>query len=61
MFSETLLALLLGVLAGTFTGLTPGIHVNLIALLTLSFSPLLLNFLPPIDLIINFSKKNLKL
>ena len=50
MFSDIILPLFLGVCFGTFTGLTPGIHVNLIALLTLSFSPLLLNFLPPIGL-----------
>ena len=38
MFLEITIALLLGVLAGTFTGLIPGIHVNLISLMVLSAS-----------------------
>jgi putative membrane protein len=33
---ELLIALLLGVLAGTFTGLSPGIHINLIAILAIA-------------------------
>ena len=33
---ELILALLLGVLAGTFTGLAPGIHINLIAALLIT-------------------------
>ncbi len=33
-----LLALILGILAGTFTGLIPGIHINLIAVFALSLS-----------------------
>ncbi|MBW2963300.1 tripartite tricarboxylate transporter permease [Candidatus Woesearchaeota archaeon] len=44
MFGEIFLALLLGVLAGCFTGLIPGIHVNLIAMVLLSASVYLLNF-----------------
>ena len=36
------MALLLGVLAGIFTGLTPGIHVNLVSLLVVSSSAYLL-------------------
>ena len=36
------MALLLGVLAGIFTGLTPGIHVNLVSLLVVSSSSYLL-------------------
>lgn len=42
MIWEILLVILLGVLAGTFTGLTPGVHINLVALLLFSFSPILL-------------------
>jgi len=41
MFIEILLAILLGVTAGTFTGLTPGIHVNLVSLVLLSIAPTL--------------------
>ncbi len=41
-FFEFLMALLLGVLAGIFTGLTPGIHVNLVSLLVVSSSAYLL-------------------
>lgn len=39
MLLEMALFLILGLLAGTLTGLTPGIHINLISglLLTLSF------------------------
>lgn len=42
MITELLLAILIGCLAGTFTGLTPGIHVNLIAVILLSSAPFLL-------------------
>ncbi|MBX4196495.1 tripartite tricarboxylate transporter permease [Candidatus Pacearchaeota archaeon] len=34
---QIILAFLLGVIAGTFTGLAPGIHINLVAALILSF------------------------
>jgi len=37
--------ILLGILAGTFTGLIPGIHPNTLIVLLLSFLPFLLNFL----------------
>ncbi len=50
MFLEVLIALALGILAGTFTGLIPGIHVNLISLMVLSFSALLLQITSPIVL-----------
>ncbi len=36
MLFELILALLAGILAGTFTGLAPGIHINLIAAILLS-------------------------
>lgn len=45
---ELIIALLIGILAGTFTGLTPGIHINLIASLLLfsfassTFAPIIL-------------------
>tara|TARA_Y100000310_G_scaffold344789_1_gene459519 strand:- start:5331 stop:6527 length:1197 start_codon:yes stop_codon:yes gene_type:complete len=38
MIFEIILAILLGILFGTFTGLIPGIHTNLIALIMLSLS-----------------------
>ncbi len=47
-----LLALVLGILAGTLTGLLPGIHVNLIAVFLLSLSPILLQHTQPIILVI---------
>ena len=46
------LALLLGILAGTITGLFPGIHINLVAILLLSISSTLLNITSPLTLII---------
>ena len=42
MFLELLLALVLGIIAGTFTGLTPGIHVNLVSVFLLGLSGTLL-------------------
>src|SRR3989344_4859936 len=42
MFLEFLIAALLGILAGIFTGLTPGIHINLVSLLVVSSSAYLL-------------------
>src|SRR3989344_9436970 len=44
MFLEFLIAALLGILAGIFTGLTPGIHINLVSLLVVSSSAYLLDF-----------------
>jgi len=45
-------ALLLGILAGTITGLIPGIHINLIAIILLGFSASLLKIISPLTLII---------
>ena len=50
MILEIFLALLLGVTAGTFTGLAPGIHINLVALMLLIFSGFFLQFTSPIVL-----------
>jgi len=47
MLTEIFIAILLGCLAGIITGLTPGIHVNLISLLVLSFSAFLLEITSP--------------
>ncbi|MFP4400610.1 MAG: tripartite tricarboxylate transporter permease [Candidatus Woesearchaeota archaeon] len=41
MIIETVIAILLGVTSGCFTGITPGIHINLISAIVLSISPLL--------------------
>jgi putative membrane protein len=44
MFLEIIFAILIGVLAGTFSGLTPGIHTNLIAVIIVTLANELLNF-----------------
>ena len=40
----TLCAIVLGIIAGTITGITPGIHLNLVAALTLANAPLVLQY-----------------
>lgn len=47
MFAEILLAILIGSSFGIITGLTPGVHINLVAALLLMISPLLLNYFSP--------------
>ena len=47
---ELSIAIFAGIIAGTFTGLTPGIHINLVSILLLSASGYLLGFLQPITL-----------
>ena len=44
MFWEILVAILLGASAGVITGITPGIHINLVALILFSISPFLLEY-----------------
>ena len=44
MFVEIIIAILLGCIAGVITGLTPGLHINLVALILLSISPVLLGY-----------------
>ncbi len=51
MLLEITLAFILGILAGTFTGLFPGIHINLIAAILITLAPSL-SFLPIIALVI---------
>ena len=46
MFFQIILATLIGILFGTITGLTPGIHINLISVLILSLSPVLSTYIP---------------
>lgn len=52
MLLEFLLALLLGVIAGTFTGLVPGIHINLIGTLLVSGTFSILAGIAPLYLVI---------
>jgi len=44
MFLELIVAILLGVSVGVVTGLTPGLHINLVALILFNLSPFLLGF-----------------
>jgi len=44
--------LLLGIFAGTFTGLIPGIHINLIGIFLISLSASLLSSIPPIYFVV---------
>lgn len=50
MFYDIIIALSAGVIAGIFTGLIPGVHVNLVSLLLLSMSGYLLGFTTPLVL-----------
>jgi|Deesub1362A_J573_1020465.scaffolds.fasta_scaffold00350_33 putative membrane protein len=47
----TLVLALLGILLGTFTGLVPGIHVNTVVLVILSFLPKLLEYFTPREIV----------
>ncbi len=44
MLFEIILAVLFGCLMGLITGLTPGLHINLVALILFSISPILLGY-----------------
>lgn len=50
MFIQILLAIVVGVSAGVITGITPGLHINLVATSMFSLSPLLINYFNPITL-----------
>ncbi|OVE74571.1 hypothetical protein BVX95_01960 [archaeon D22] len=50
MLFEIIIAILAGVTAGTFTGLIPGIHINLISVLIVTYSTKLLDKFSPIDI-----------
>ncbi len=50
LFSQIILAVGIGVLSGVFTGLIPGVHINLVSLLLLSVSGYLLGVTSPIVL-----------
>src|SRR3989344_2923083 len=42
-FLYLLLAIVIGCIAGTITGITPGLHINLVSVMLLSVSPFLLS------------------
>jgi len=44
MLLEIIIAIVLGCLMGVITGLTPGLHINLVALVLFSISPVLLGY-----------------
>ncbi|MBN2458741.1 tripartite tricarboxylate transporter permease [Candidatus Woesearchaeota archaeon] len=50
MLLQILIALLAGIVCGTFTGLSPGIHINLMSVLLLSSTPFLSQYFPLISL-----------
>jgi putative membrane protein len=47
---QLLLAAFLGIIAGTITGIVPGIHINLIAILVFASSAIFLEYFSPITL-----------
>lgn len=49
---EVILAIVIGILAGTITGLTPGIHTNLIAIIILAATSFLLPQVPILVLVL---------
>ena len=44
MLFEILIAIILGCIMGTITGITPGLHINLVALILFGISPILLGY-----------------
>jgi putative membrane protein len=52
MLIEILFFLLLGIFAGTFTGLMPGIHINLVGAMLVSASASFLFFIPALYLVV---------
>jgi len=50
MFLQIILAIFCGCLAGIFTGLIPGVHINLVSLLLVSISGYMLGFTSPLIL-----------
>ena len=50
MLEQILIAILLGCFAGIFTGVTPGIHINLVSAVLFSISPFLLKYFHPLSI-----------
>lgn len=48
MFLHIILALSLGIFCGIFTGLCPGVHINMVSVVLLNLTPLLLTFTNPL-------------
>ncbi|MBU2496726.1 MAG: tripartite tricarboxylate transporter permease [Nanoarchaeota archaeon] len=48
MWLEIIIFSIIGIIAGTFTGLFPGIHINLVAASLLAFSVILLQYFSPL-------------
>lgn len=49
LFALIILFCIMGVLTGILTGLLPGLHVNNIALILLSFSPVIISVFAPLQ------------
>jgi len=52
MLIELFISVLIGILAGTFTGLMPGIHINLIGAILVGLSATAFSWVSPVYLII---------
>ena len=52
MLLQILLALFSGIIAGTLTGLIPGIHINLVGIFLISLSATLLSSIPPVYFVV---------
>ena len=52
MLIEIILAITIGILLGCITGLVPGVHINMVAVVTFSLSPILLTYTSPLILAI---------
>ncbi len=50
MFLDIIVAIFIGAALAIITGLTPGIHINLVSLFVLSISPVLLDYVSPLFL-----------
>ncbi|MBI4439993.1 tripartite tricarboxylate transporter permease [Candidatus Woesearchaeota archaeon] len=50
MFLEMVVAIAAGIILGSITGLTPGLHINAVSVLIVSFSPFLLAYFSSISL-----------
>ena len=50
MFLEILVAMVIGIAFGIFTGMIPGVHINLVAAMILSVSPFLVQYVSPLPI-----------
>lgn len=56
---DILISIVIGCLLGIVTGLAPGIHINLVSLLALTFSPFLLRFTSPLNICISLASMSI--